>query len=183
MFLRKHTMGLGSSCTRVTIVRFRQIFGPDGFVVVAGGGCSVILGVVLGFFLQNHPWRWCWWWCSVWLLNQGCDSSHVSSSLSGSEAEKTDCTKDQIKSIKAVTFRKICWKNTEKGLFVGINKTCPSSVSDMTLYLSHTALKKDIKVNIPVLVSNWLVRLKERVCPPPPSLYVRPLNLYIFSRW
>ena len=43
----------------------------------------------------------------------------------------------------------------------------------MTLYLSHTVLKKDIKVNIPVLVSNWLVRLKERVCPhPPPPLLI-----------
>jgi len=38
----------------------------------------------------------------------------------------------------------------------------------MAIYLRQKGLKKENKFNLPCLVSNWGVRPKERVGPPPP---------------
>lgn len=102
-FLRKHTIGPGSSWTRDTLVRFRQISGPG----ITAVGC----GTVLGFtnFLRPGQWRTGRReFGNQWALGQGSGSPQCSSSGSMSEEEEHFSNMKQMETVMTDNVIKAC---------------------------------------------------------------------------
>ena len=108
-FLRKHTMGPGSSWTRDTLVRFQQISGPGIAVHVAG--TDVAFGLT-NFLRQGQCRRGRGVIGNLWALGQGSGSRQYCSSGSASEEVEHFSDMKQMETEITDNVIKICLKKS-----------------------------------------------------------------------